>query len=329
MERRTMTKMHRFSLVVLLAAPSLLSTCQTGHDEPQEGESKPSPPRTGAPVLEELQHMTFSGFEGLDPVTLQDGLWQGPPAAEGGASHPEVRLLGDVLLTGDLDADGVDETAVFLDLSTGGTGQLLYLAVAKRVDGIPRNLATTLVGDRVQIRNARIDSGNIVLDVVQPGPQDAMCCPGELATRAWTLHTPGELRPLESSEPTGRLSLDTIAGTDWVLRFWEWNVAAPLEPEVSLRLDGDRIAGTNGCNNYFGTVTAGEAPGDISVGPLGSTRKACLGAASAVESRFMQQMQGVTKYGFMLTRLALTYEVDGRIGVMLFEPQAADSMRSP
>jgi heat shock protein HslJ len=305
------------------------TSCQKKSHVDESAETTPAlQPRTGPPALEELQNMQFSGFEGLQPLTLQDGLWQGPPAVEGGAARPEVRLLGDLLLTGDLDADGDEETVAFLDLASGGTGQFLYLAVVERVEGLPRNVATTLVGDRVQIRDARIESGQIVLDVVQAGPEDAMCCPGELARRTWVFEEPGALRPVEGSVSTGRLTLETIAGIDWVLRFWEWNVRAPVEPEVTLRLEGDRIGGTNGCNNYFATVSAGEAPGDVTLGPLGATRMACPGAASAVESRFMQQLEGVKKFGFMLGRLALTYDVDGRLGVMLFEARGKDSDES-
>lgn len=325
-----MKRVHPFLLGFLFTGMTFLPACQKPGEAPESTEAAPATtPRTGPPALEELQNMAFRGFEDLDVVTLQEGLWQGPAAVEGGASRPEVRLLGDLLLRSDLDADGAEETVTFLNLSTGGTGQLLYLAVVQRVDGMPRNVATTLVGDRVQIRDARIESGRILLDVVQAGPEDALCCPGELATRAWAFQSPGELRALETSGPKGRLTLETLAGTDWVLRFWEWNVPAPLEPEVTLRLEEGRIGGKNGCNNYFATVTAGEAPGDLSMGPAGATRMACPGTASVVESRFMQQLEGVKKFGFMLGRLALTYEVDGRYGVMLFEPRQAETPPSP
>lgn len=325
-----MKRTHPFLLVLLLAGLAMHLACQKQRDVPESAEPTPAvEPRTGPPVLQELQNMTFSGFEGLDPVTLQEGLWQGAPAVEGGASRPEILLLGDLLLTGDVDSDGVEETVVLLNLSTGGTGQLLHLAVTKRVDGIAKNVATTVVGDRVQVRGARIEAGDILLDVVQAGSEDAMCCPGELATRGWALQPTGGLKPLETSAPTGRLTLETIAGIEWVLRFWEWDVPAPLEPEVTFRLDDDRIGGKNGCNNYFAGVTAGDAPGDIALGPAGATRMACTGAASAVESRFMQQLEGVKKYGFMLTRLALTYEVNGRYGVMLFEPRQDEATAAP
>jgi heat shock protein HslJ len=327
-----MKRTHPFPLLVLLAGMAMHVGCQKERPETAEqtsaAETTPEP-RTGPPVLEELQAMTFRGIQGLEPVTLQDGRWKGPPIVEGAASRPEVLLLGDLLLTGDVDADGADETVVLLNLSTGGTGQLLHLAVAKRVDGAAQNVATTFIGDRVQVRAARIEAGDILLDVVQAGPDDAMCCPGELATRGWKLQASGELQALEAVGATGRLTLESIAGTEWVLRFWEWGVPAPLEPEVTLQIEDTRIAGKNGCNNYFATVTAGEAPGDMSLGPAGATRMACTGTAAAVESRFMQQFEGVTKYGFMLTRLALTYEVDGRHGVMLFEPRQAESSAVP
>jgi hypothetical protein len=41
------------------------------------------------------------------------------------------------------------------------------------------------VGDRVQIRGARIDGESVVLDVLRAGPEDGMCRPRQLATRTF------------------------------------------------------------------------------------------------------------------------------------------------
>jgi hypothetical protein len=45
--------------------------------------------------------------------------------------------------------------------------------------------------------------------------------------------------------------------------------------------------------------------------------------ASGVESRFLQRLQGVKKFGFMAGQLALSYEKDGAYGTMLFIGRAA------
>jgi hypothetical protein len=67
----------------------------------------------------------------------------------------------------------------------GGTGEMSCLAVAGRTAGEVTNRATAPIGDRVQVRDARIEGRRIVLDVAQAGGRDAACCPGDLVTRTW------------------------------------------------------------------------------------------------------------------------------------------------
>lgn len=147
----------------------------------QTGHAGASPP-----TVDELANATYSGIEDI-PVTLSDGQWQGAPYVEGGASRPRVGLVEDIYFTGDLNADGEPEAVVMLWESAGGTGSYTYIAVMSRQDGDIRNIATALVGDRVNIRSASIDAGEIVLEVLQAGENDPMCCPTMLATRRWSL----------------------------------------------------------------------------------------------------------------------------------------------
>jgi heat shock protein HslJ len=51
---------------------------------------------------------------------------------------------------------------------------------------------------------------------------------------------------------------------------------------------------------------------------------ACPEPAMAVEARFLQQLAGVNKFGFMIGQLALSYEIDGNHGVMLFDASDPD-----
>jgi len=106
-----------------------------------------------------------------------------------------------------------------------------------------------------------------------------------------------------------------------VLRRWAWDEPAPADPEVTLTVQEGRFTGRNGCNRYFAQASAGETPGEVAVGPAGSTKVFCPGPASAVEARFMARLAGVTRFGFMMGRLALSYELDSTHGVMLFDPR--------
>ena len=278
---------------------------------------------TGPPTLEELKNATYRGLESpTGSFDLADGLWAGEPFDESGASRPTVTFADDFRVLGDLDGDGADEAAVVLAASSGGSGTFDYLAVVGRAgDGRVDNLVTVALGDRVQIRDARIEGGQLLVDLVTAGPDDAACCPGELVRWGWTL-ADGRLDQVVS-ETTGRLSLEALAGSEWVLRRWSWDEPAPAEPEVTMSLVEGRLAGSSGCNRYSAPVSNGDVPGDLSIGVTMGTRMACPEPASSVEERFLTQLGGVTRYGFVLGHLALTYRLDDRIGVMLFDPRPA------
>jgi heat shock protein HslJ len=94
---------------------------------------------------------------------------------------------------------------------------------------------------------------------------------------------------------------------------------------VTLKLDGSRVAGSAGCNNYFAPVTPGDAPGDITIGQAGTTRKMCPEPDMTVEARFLRQLGGVKQLSFVAAQLALSYtRDDGTLGVMLFGRRAAE-----
>jgi heat shock protein HslJ len=181
-----------------------------------------------------------------------------------------------------------------------------------------KNLDTVLLGDRVQVRKAGIGEGRLFMDLLQAGPEDAMCCPGELAIKAWSLKN-DKLVPMQATSAPVRLSLEAIDDSEWVLRWWDLEEKAPNEPEVTLLHSEGRLAGGSGCNRYFTVPESGEQPGDLALGPVGGTMMVCPDHAMDVERRFLGQLEGVKKFGFMAGMLALTYEVDARHGVMLFE----------
>jgi len=138
---------------------------------------------TSAPAIDELGNATYSGIY-EQPVTLSNGRYSGEPFVQGGASRPTVGLVIDFRLTGDLDGDGRDEAVVELWENSGGSGTNNYLAVMAREAVGVVNLATGWLGNRVQLRAGRIIDRTIEVDVLQHGPEDAMCCPTQLATRS-------------------------------------------------------------------------------------------------------------------------------------------------
>ena len=304
----------RTAVVASLALVLSVQGCDSGRRMRQ------SPPSSSALSLETLKNMTYDGFDGLDgPIVLKDGVWEGDPYEPASAARPRVVFAGDDFLSGDLDGELGEEAVVFLALSTGGSGQLTYVCVVGMDRGEPVQRATAVVGDRVQIRNARLIDRNILLDVVEAGPGDPACCPGQLSSYGWRLLHEGVLERRTLSETPGRLSLETIQGQEWVLRSWDINEPAPSSPVVTLTYSGGKFVGTGGCNRYFASVSGGVSAGDITVGPLGSTQMACPEEDMAIEGRFLGNLGRAAKFGFMFGRLTITCQRDGGLSTMIFE----------
>lgn len=298
--------------------PEVQAPVEQVKDEPVKDEPVKAAPVKAGLNLAALKNATYFGIEVQDPVTLTNGFWEGEPYEEGGSSRPSVNFMRDFLLIGDIDGDGTTEAAVLLAGRGGGTGENIYLAVVRLEDGKLKNLDTVLIGDRVQIRKAGFGKEHIFFELVQAGPDDAMCCPGELDMVGWLLKDDA-LTPLQVKTIPRRLSLDIIAETEWVLTWWDLDEPAPAEPGITLSYLDGRLSGKSGCNNYFVAANAGAQPGDVTVGQAGGTMMACPEDVMAVEQRYLAQMGSVKKYGFLAGMLALTYEFDGSIGVMLFE----------
>ena len=281
------------------------------------GTSAQQPPAPLAPA--DAATATYRGLVDLPgPVTLIDGRWVGAPSA-GGASRPSLTLLRGAFASGDLDHDGVSEAAVVLGLGSGGSGDLIHLAILRRQGAAVVSVATALVGDRVAIRAMRIAGSRVELDVVQAGPGDALCCPGELASRAWDF-ADGRLVERKASV-TGRLSLDTIEATDWTLVALAFDEPAPPEPPLTLRVERGRVSGSSGCNSYFAGIGSGPSPGDVTITAVAGTRMMCDPVRMDLEGRFLAQLGAVTRFGFVGGQLALTYARDGARGTMLFAPR--------
>ena len=290
---------------------------QNNHDNTHDASADSKPP-----TFAELENLTYKDIGTEEaPVTLTDGVWQGQPFVDGGASRQSIGLVRDFYLSGDLNGNGPDEAVVLFWSNSGGSGTFDYIAVVGRDEsGMPLNLATAALGDRVKIRSATIDAGGmLIFDVVQAGPDDAACCPGQKFERTFML-TQDTLNEV-SSKNQGRQSLADLAGVEWILTHFDRNDALPESIEVTLNFDADRISGKSACNQYSGSVSAGKMPGALTVNtPMISTMMACPPPADEIEQRYLNALQAVTQYSFLAGKLALTWHKDDRFGTMTFTP---------
>ncbi len=132
-----------------------------------------------------------------------------------------------------------------------------------------------------------------------------------------------------ASEITGTLSLADLAGVEWVLTHFGREDPAPPEPAITLVFEGERIAGSSGCNRYFSGVEAGKAPGELKIGPVGSTRMACPEDQMALEDRYLKGLGRVVRFAFVTGRLVLTWSEDDATGSMLFAPRQLEANSRP
>lgn len=311
---------NRLLLPAIVIITTLIACSSSISDADRAAARRAQTPVTAqaaVPLTAAVENMSYSGIYD-EATTLTDGRWEGAPFVEGGASRAAVGLVDDFMFPGDMNGDGTDELVVFLWENSGGSGTIVYVAVTGARDGVSINLGTALVGDRVQLRGGRIHNARVELDVVQQGPDDAACCPSQLARRSWVLEADG-LREGQA-EITGTLSISELAGKEWLLTNLEMDKALPAGLGATLKLDGNRISGNSACNNYFASVQAGAMPGNLTISGTGSTRMACPPALMNFENSYLSALGNVTKYGFLNGRLALTWQQDGAVNTMLFLP---------
>lgn len=294
---------HRIRIASLIGAGLLVGcTALPPHAPPQ-----PAP----APDRAALAHARYTGVL-AHALELNDGVFVA--GSGGGASRDEVRLLGATAL-GDIDGNGVDDTAVVLRRSGGGSGSFIYLGIADHndLDAIPMQL----VGDRVQIRTVSATTGEVHADVIRAGPDDAACCPGEAVTLTWR-YSGGAL-----SAPTAsvarRLGIEDFAG-NWHLE--SLDDAAP-GANITLHIDGMHLGGQAVCNHYSGPLHLGAHPGQIHIGPVATTLMACPDSkASSIEHRYLDALSRVQTYSFAPGQLLFGYlttpDADGMPHELIF-----------
>lgn len=306
---------HRLLTALVIAVCA--SACAT---PAREMDRLPSTP----PSLQELKHTRYTGIL-PGPVVLRDGDYEGAPYVTGGAARPTVRLIEDLYLTGDLDGDGRAEAAVVLVEQSSGSGTRLYLAIAGRdAGGAASNLATALIGDRVQIINASLDHGSVDMRLVRTGPEDACCCPGEIVSARWTM-SGGSLR-LSSDKVEGRLTAAELSGSNWRLQEMARDGAQIEDTGITLDFGDRRVSGHSGCNNYFGDIQDGDGPGDIRIGPLAGTRMACEPPIMQLETAYLGSLQAATRFGFLAGALILSsVDASGQITQLRFRRQQTDA----
>ena len=266
--------------------------------------------------LTTLGNLSYQGIYD-EPITLQEGVFEGKPFVPQGAARPRVQLVKQLYIIADLDNDGVEEAAVFLTESSGGSGSYTYLAIVDNVEQQLQNVATQKLGDRIQVRNLQFERGMLTLDMITAGPKEAACC-ATLKLHNTYRYRHGKLE-LTASEQRGHVDLVDLQGR-WTLTRLDRNEPLPAEVAVNIEFRDAQFSGLAGCNRYFGAIQ-GKVPLDIVIGPIGATRMMCPPLIMQVEDHYLPALQQVKQFRFMFGQLALSYQDDKGWHTMLFTPQ--------
>lgn len=139
------------------------------------GPKTPEPPLPlTVEMLKNAEYHSEWPADGMAQLT--DGEYQ-EEIVPGAASKLIIVVYPDMHAFGDLNNDGVDDAAVVLATSGGGSGTFISLEAVINDNGRPNHVATAMLGDRVELKSISIESGEILVDMITHGPDDPMCCP--------------------------------------------------------------------------------------------------------------------------------------------------------
>lgn len=257
---------------------------------------------TSSDFQQQLLQSSYSGIYQED-VKLNNGYYAGAPFDEGGASRPTVTLIDELIAYGDLNGDGQQDAAVLLLENSGGSGDFIYLAAVVNDNGNARNVATRLVGDRVQFRNLEITSGNITADTIAQDAGESYAQPSLKKHLLYQLQ--GDKLVQLSSESQGNLSAADLEGTSWKQQ-GEQQTPAPESHtgEITAIFKDGKISGSSACNRYSASLED-HGKGRITTGPAISTRMACPPPLMEQESAYLNFLSKVEGFRFSFGKLVL------------------------
>ena len=199
----------------LVAVVFLLSGCAGQgpyQQEPNLIDGEPAPL-----TVDVLRNATYtSEFVKAGQAQLQDGVYEEPVAPDSASKN--TLMLSEHFAFGDVNADTLDDAAVVLVASGGGSGSFYTLAIVINSLGNPFHFHSAALGDRIQIVSVEIEDYIITVRMVAHGEGDAMCCPTQAEVRRYNLGF-GVLRLLERTTPAGELTEDALRNATYQHEF--------------------------------------------------------------------------------------------------------------
>lgn len=251
----------------------------------------PTPETPAAPTYAELGGLVYAGIA-TEPLAFSSGRWQGPPAAPG-QPRVEARLLEAPWASGDLDGDGVAESAALVATAGAEAGSFRHLVIVGRRGGELDNWATFPLGDRVEVTSLRFEERDLLIDLVFPPASEGEQPSARSRRFAASGGAVREIAPLAA-----------LGDIYWHLAAMDGHSLALSRLPRTLGHGPGLLAGNSGCNAYRAPVV--EERGRIRVtGPIVSMKRACASGVMAIERSFLETLAGAERLEYAGEELEL------------------------
>ena len=185
------------------------------------GEQNPTPNLIDGEIapltVEVLQNATYkSEFVKAGQAQLQDGMYE--EKIDPDSASKITLALSEHITFGDVNADTLDDAAVVLEASGGGSGTFYTLAIIINRLGNPYHIHSANLGDRIRVESLEIADYVITVRMLAHGEGDALCCPTQAEVRRYNLGF-GVLRLLERITLAGKLTEDALRNATYQHEF--------------------------------------------------------------------------------------------------------------
>ena len=202
-------KSYQYPVLVFIILPAMLSAC-SGNLNIKEN--------TG--LTENILNNTNYHIGELGTIRLDNGEFT-HRYGEGATQIHQVTV--EKIAFGDLNGDGLDDAAVILAWQNGGSGTFKYLVAIQNSSGLPQQMNSIPLGDRVQVSAMSIAAGEIALDELTFGSSDPMCCPSQRMKQIYTLRA-GKLAQSAENAVHANAATDSteMLDADIIGFVWKW-----------------------------------------------------------------------------------------------------------
>ncbi len=259
---------------------------------------EPTPSATfHSELVATLGNLTYSGILPDQPLKFSDGLVY---YQEDGSGKPFVKLVDNLIATGDLNGDGSEDAAVLLEDFSVGSGHFTFLAAVLDVATAPTPTMALMVGDRIQVKSLAIEEGEVVANLVAQGSSDPACCPSWNVQKHFAFQDDALVE--SSSEEVSQVALADLNNTSWQLVDLavlatpgdSSEAAEPVLPDapITLHIADGQATGSAGCNNYNSALASNDdMPQSLVVGPMATTQKLCPDPIASQETTYLARLE--------------------------------------